>query len=1036
MARIYESRGPQVQLRGPQAGQGFQPVQAVDMSRQVLNEGLRRSEDSARVADQVLRNTQADLDAFKQFSETLNDFLFKQAEKHNENEMKLGVAEVLNGNLTVKPDFKQNFEQGVNTLAETASVEAAMSDTVAERISPAVAEQARANSPAIKGWRAYGQAVGKTKLAAAQAQRFLTDFMESDQEVVPIQGEDGQMRLIKPRGAKAPAEIAAALAVGQQMMVDTFDLANINPLLIAENLAPQVMAIRENIMTNRVAEARKAAQLESIEQVHGRIGAEISLLSPDQPEGIQKFWQDHTRDLQILGRMSRGEANETVVKSFLENAEALGRTDLLEALAATPLIADQPNGPTVGDRFRPLFEGANRSIESYEEAQRQKAEKAQDDAVDDLISAHQLLLTTPGVSPDQISSSWTATTEGLRALAAQGSRRAVNELATLTQQGENYNPFLAADLARDIASGIMPNPASIDELVRLGRISASEANDLKNRLPSSAALEKAKALRPEITRLVRGVYANTLAEQGITSTDAGSATALLEGQMADELEELAQTFVTQNPQASPAEVRDFIRTRAEALSKQNRFTPEIKDGRVVPKAALEQSSRVNRFLNPVTGNMTADFTRATPAQVQSSRPVANRDLLISSQELTQNQQAFLQGGTPTPRVRALMTATGKDWGTFLRDQSRAYGTPFTNMSQAQAAATAQQRRALAPAAAAILTNPNATPQQRVRAWNDINAARQRAAQAEASRRSLGGATGPIDFNAAYDALVGKESGGDPSVLNRSGSGATGLGQVMPENIGPWTERWLGRRMTQEEFRRNPEAQRRVVSAQFRQNIQDQIAAGNSPEMALRRAAAIWYSGDGNLHNDTRPQSWNGNPYPSVKEYVDDIVDRYNRGRSRSFSGARGGRANFTTQNVQSIRIETPGPNFQPGMDLWFADKNFGAVLPGRVKEIRKNYGNYGNMLVVESTDPETGEKVDVLYAHFDSIGVKEGDRVAPGMVLGRQGGTGRVRSADGTIASIDFLAPAARGSNSMTPYRQWQKLANRIKRQIESGTFR
>jgi murein DD-endopeptidase MepM/ murein hydrolase activator NlpD len=1036
MAAIYESKGSKVNLRGPQAGVGFQPVQAVDQSRQTLNEGMRRAEDSARVANQLLKNTASDIEAFKGFSNTLNDFLFKEAEKHNENEMKLGIAEVLNGNLTVKPDFKQNFEQGVNTLADAASSDAALSDAVADRVSPAVAEQARDSSPAIKGWRAYGQAIGKTKKAAAGSQQFLQEFMESDQPVVPIRGEDGSMRMLKPSEARTPAELAASLAVGRQMMVDTFDLAGINPLLVAENMTPQVMAVSEAIMTNRVAEARKAAQAEAIESVHGRIGAEINLLSPDSPEGVQKFWQETTRDLHILGRMGRGEANETVVKSFIQHAEALGRSDLLEALAGTPLITDQPNGPTVGDRFRPLFEGANRSIESYEDRLREKAEKAQDDAVDDLLSAHQLLMTTPGVGADQIKSSWTATTEGLRSLAAQGSRRAANELATLTQQGENYNPFLAADLARDIAAGRLPSAASIDELVRLGRIKPDEANDLKSRLPSSAATEKAKAFRPEIQRLVRGVYANTLAEQGITTTDAGSATALLEGQMADELEELTQTFVAQNPSASPAETRDFIRTRADALAKQQRFLPEIKDGRVVPKAALEQSSRVNRFLNPVTGNMTGDFTRATPAQVQTSRPVASRDLLISSQELAQNQQAFLQGGAPTPRVRAMMTATGKDWGTFLREQSNAYGTPFTNMSQAKAAAAAQQRRSLAPAAAAILSNPNATPQQRVRAWNDINAARQRAANAAAARQAGGGTTGPIDFNAAYNALVGKESGGDPSVLNRDGSGATGLGQVMPENIGPWTEKWLGRRMTQEEFRRNPEAQRRVVSAQFGQSIRDQISAGFSPDMALRRAAATWYSGNGDLHNSTAKQSWNGKPYPSVKEYVDDVVKRYNAGRQSSFSGARGGRANFTPQNVQSIRIETPGNSFQPGMDLWFADKNFGAVLPGRVKEIRQNNGNYGNMIVVESIDPQTGEKVDVVYSHLESIGVQEGDRIRPGTVIGRQGGTGRVSSADGTIASIDFLTPAPRGSNSMTPYRQWKQLANRIKQQIESGTFR
>jgi murein DD-endopeptidase MepM/ murein hydrolase activator NlpD len=1029
MAKIYEPKGPGVQLRGPRQEAGFAPVRSLDRSRQISQVGEDRARRAAR-----------DLDALANLSETFNQFIYQQAAKKNEEDLKLGIADMLNGDLSVKPDFQRNFEEGVNTLASAAVDEAEASDRVSNEVSPAVGEQARAKSPAITGWRAYGQAIGYTKRIATQAQTFMQEFMESENPVVPLTEPDGTQRMIAPREARAPAELAAALAVAQNMMVDTFKIHTINPVIVAENLAPQVMAIREAIMANRVAGARKEAQEDAIEDTYVRIGADIQLLDWDDPGTVQQFWQQNTTDLRIRGRLGRGQANEAVVDLFIDNARAMGRPELLQALAQTPLIASQPNGPTVGDRYRAKFEEAARSIDSYEETLRSRAEKAQDDAVDDLLSAHQILLTTTGVGPDQIATSWAATTEGLRSLAGQGSKRAVNELSNMLQQGENYNPFLAADLARDIASGQMPDPASIDELVRLGRISPSEGNDLKNRLPSSAALEKAKGLRPEIQRLVRGVYANTLAEQGITSTDAGSATALLEGQMADELEELVQTFVSQNPEASPAEVRDFIRLRAEALSQQKRFTPEIQDGRVVPKAALEQSSRVNRFLNPVTGNVTSDFTRANPAQVQTSRPVTSRDFLISPQELAQNQQAFLQGAGPTPRVQAMMTATGKDWGTFLRDQSNAYGTPFTNMSQAQAASSAQQRRALAPAAAAVLTNPNATPQQRVRAWNDINAARQRAANAEAAQsaqRSLGGGTGPVDFDAAYDALVGKESGGDPSVLNRSGSGATGLGQVMPENIGPWTEKWLGRRMTQEEFRRNPEAQRRVVSAQFRSNINDQIAAGHPPEMALRRAASIWYSGKPELHNDTRPQSWNGNPYPSIKEYVDDIVGRYNTNRSQqSFSGARGGRASFTPQNVQSIRIETPGPNFQPGMDLWFADKKFGAVLPGRVKEVRMNNGNYGNMLVVESTSPITGEKVDVLYSHFENIGVKEGDRITPGMVLGRQGGTGRVRSVDGTIASVDFLAPAPKGSNSMTPYRQWNQLANRIKQQIESGTFR
>jgi hypothetical protein len=826
MSRIYEPKGAQTRLRGPQTSVGFQPVQAVDTSRRTMEAGQRRIEEStrvrkigeesaldarrlqetqyldarrvsesgalagqrfqvedfARVSSQFLENQATNVKSLTQFSDTLSKFLFTQAEVHNENEMKLGMAEVLNGNLTINQDARADFYSKVEGLASAATGEAAVSDAVATQVSPAVAEEHRASSPSLKGWRAYGNAVGRAKKTASMTQNLLTSFMESGEATVPVIGVDGSTRMIAPRDAKTPPELMAALAVGEQMLIRSAELHTINPIIIAEHLAPQVMAVREAIVSNRTASARKEAQGESIEKVHELIGQEVSLLVPGDPALMQTFWQETTRELQINGRMSRGEANETVVKSFVEHVVAIGRADLLEELANTPLIADQPNGPRVGDRYRPLFETAARGIESHEDSLRAKAEKAQDDAVDDLLAAHTIALTTSGATPDAIASSHASTTDALSQLAAQGSNRAANALSTLLQQGENYNPLLAADLARDIASGQMPSPASIDELVRLGRINASEANDLKGRLPSSAAVEKAKGLRPEIQRLVRGVFANTLAEQGITSTDAGSATALLEGQMTDELEELTQTFASQNPDASPAEVREFIRTRADALSKQKRFIPEIKDGRVVPKAALEQSSRVNKFLNPVTGTQTRDFIRADPAQVRTSRPVTRTDYLINSQELAQNQQAFMQGGGPTPRVRALMGATGKDWGTFLRDQSTAYGIPFTSMSQSQAAKAATERRRLAPAASAVLTNPNATPQQRVRAWNDITAARQR--QQVRYQANEGAALGKVPGTEGLLSLIRSGEGSWTSV-NKGVAGDTpgGMPNIISMPIG-------------------------------------------------------------------------------------------------------------------------------------------------------------------------------------------------------------------------------------------------------------
>jgi murein DD-endopeptidase MepM/ murein hydrolase activator NlpD len=975
----------------------------------------------------MLNNQARDIEALSGFSDTLNKFLFKKAEQKNEADMKLGIAEVLNGNITPKPETFVQYKEAENQLANAASQEAALSDQVAQ-VSPAVAEQHRADSKAISGWRAYGQAIGKTKLAASGAQTIMTEFMESEKEVVPIPQLDGSVKLIAPRDAKTPAEIMAAYAVGQQMFIDQAGISRVNPVLIAEHLTPTMMAVKQNIVSNRVASARKEAQEEAVETVKTRIGAEVAILDATDPEAIQRFWQETTRDLNINGRIGKGAANEAVVKAFIDNAKALGRTDLLEALAQTPLIADQPNGPTVGDRFRAEFEEAARGIEAYNDFLEKKVDEEQDSMVDDLISAHQLLLTQPGIGQEQIKGSWTATTAELRRLAGAGNKKATEALGEFIQQGENYNPFLAADLARDIAQGRYPSEASIDEAVRRGQMTASEASDLKNKLPSSEAVERTKTFEKEIQQAVRGLLAEAFVTQGIERADAlAAAPATLIGQMTDELSELVQTELEKNPKMSPAEVRDFYKGRAEALLKQPRFTPTIdKNGRITVPASLSNNPRINKFLNPVTGKQTRDFTSVPPASAQTMRPSTGSDWLINSQELAQNTQNYLNGQGPTPRVAALMRATGKSYEQILRDQSKAYGIPFTQLSQSQASQAAQQRRSLAPAAAALLVNPNATPAQRIRAWNDINAAKQRQLRRDAAGKTMGpgqdlkpGSTVQIsdylrlakaqglnDEQAALMAAVGMaESTGNSGIVNNNpntGDNSYGLWQInMIGDLGPARLRQFGLRSNED--LKDPETNARVMA-----------------EILKSQGINAW-----GAYKDQR-----------YRQYLPEARRALAEMRRSGFSSARsGGRANFTPQNVQSIRIETQGGSFQPGLDLWFADKQFGAFLPGRVKEIRQNAGNYGNLVIVESVDPETGDRIDVLYSHLDNINVREGQRINVGTVVGQQGGTGRVRSADGTIASVDFLAPAPRGSNSMTPYPRWRTLAERIKTRIESGSL-
>jgi murein DD-endopeptidase MepM/ murein hydrolase activator NlpD len=121
------------------------------------------------------------------------------------------------------------------------------------------------------------------------------------------------------------------------------------------------------------------------------------------------------------------------------------------------------------------------------------------------------------------------------------------------------------------------------------------------------------------------------------------------------------------------------------------------------------------------------------------------------------------------------------------------------------------------------------------------------------------------------------------------------------------------------------------------------------------------------------------------------------------------------------------PSGQPGVDLYFPSKRFPAVLGGVVKDVSRE-GGYGNYVVVESLDPLTNKKVDVLYGHLadNSVQVRPGQQIAPGQIIGQQGGTGNVRSADGTIASVDFLAPRAPGSRDMTPYSNFDQLRRHV----------
>ena len=150
------------------------------------------------------------------------------------------------------------------------------------------------------------------------------------------------------------------------------------------------------------------------------------------------------------------------------------------------------------------------------------------------------------------------------------------------------------------------------------------------------------------------------------------------------------------------------------------------------------------------------------------------------------------------------------------------------------------------------------------------------------RQQMAGGGGPIASASAGGrigrfraAIIGQESGGSYTIINPD-SGAIGVGQVMPYNVGPWTAKYYGKRLTPAQFRNSRAAQDAVLNGRFKEMLDREFAKGHSEQVAVRRAASEWYSGQPGLWNNTRPQYSNGRRYPSIEEYTRSIWNAYRR----------------------------------------------------------------------------------------------------------------------------------------------------------------
>lgn len=761
-------------------------AQRLSIEQQKETEGLQLRQLSG-VLENDARNRAYTTEALSQFSKTLSDYVTETVKARNENDYKVGLALAMNGQIKIEDGQIRQVREAAQILSDAAAKEGQRNEALSQVNLP-LAEQQRLNNPVLKGWKAYGAAVGRLKQAASRYQTAIDTFMRGADPLVPL--PDG--RIIAPKDARGEAELRASIAVGQQIFIDGMGLKGINPLLVVEHLSPTVVGVNDSVVANALAQGRKADQEKALFDTQAQIGTAWQTLSAEDPDAVQNFFQQTVKTL-VANGVSMGEANGLFVDSITSLAIVTGRSDLLGAFEATALNPENPGMGTLGmmPAFAEKFKDAYTKLAAAEQQAQQEKEEEQNELVDRVLADHSSQLAAAGTDKQRLTQSFDQTRQILSQIAATGNLKAQEALSQLNSQGALYNPYAYAQIVQDLENGRQPpTDAQLQQMVLQGTINQDQANRIRAMKPDDKALDIAKQATPRIKERALALIRENFAANTVDRVELQSIASLmvetLTGETAVQLRRQLASFMAQGKMPSEADINGFIESTINGYRTDPRFNGKFdpKTGRMTANKPLSRSAFVTQATPQGLVQPRRDFTQVEPYQVQGAQVSGPRTYLLTPDELTQNTQRFLSGQGPTERANKWMRSLGISFQELLKRQSKAYEVPFTNIEQSQLVQAAQERRRLAPAAAAILDNPNTPAWRRTRAFREINAARARAeaaaqaAQARQQASAGGGAAqaGAPDlqaFRPLMDLIGGKEGGAQQyDAANRGTAGDT------------------------------------------------------------------------------------------------------------------------------------------------------------------------------------------------------------------------------------------------------------------------
>ena len=805
MAQIYQPQGQRVDLAGPSADGGFRPVQAFDPTSQVAAAQNRQLTQYENIGKANLEAYSGDLKSLTQFSDTLNKMVVDEGKVRMENDINIGIGQVLDGTISTTPEAQKFFEQKSAILDGAATAQIQTSNNIAQTNVP-LAETIVTSSPAVNQWITKGRAIGVVMKAGGEAKPFFQEWLKSTVPSIPIPDGKGGMTLLAPSQVRSAPELSAAWSVGLQQFIQQSNLRDISPSLLVKYLTPTLLELKGTLLANRMAEIRETRQDNENEAHAQKISVQAKGLADRTV--VQNLWNTNISEAAIRFGGNYKQANEFVFGNMVKSIEFVSQTDptlattMVTNLGSTLINPDKPELGTIADRFPGELSKIIGTIKGTKREAAQAKADADKQQVDDIFQTVVNAQETGDITKSR--AAFDAGEKALTDLSNQNVSGATDALRRLRERTRNYNAITNKRFGEAVEKGIIRTQAQAQEYRSLGLITDATYNAYAPRLLTDRSEQEMKLLQPALEDYAYTILGENLGGTGADfskfKTNVGHIVrpAILE--VMAEFEKTKSKALAEGKEAPSEKVLADAKDQLKAMfGKGGRYEIKVGDkGRLIyPPLGAGKVSVVPRQKGQSGIDMSSSLLSRLPVIASASADKFN----ISEERLANVLEIASAGGKIPDDILARIRTTGVSVDAFLSSQAPKFG--LTYVPQAKAKQLYDDNRALDARAAGLLINPRTTPEQRIQANIDLIAARRRREQQQPSpsQSSISGAndyggllklisSGEGGYDSYNIGIAGKDTGarplskmrlGDVQTLQRNGTvSAVGVGQWMPD----------------------------------------------------------------------------------------------------------------------------------------------------------------------------------------------------------------------------------------------------------------